>query len=79
MTCIESIDRMDAALDGALPEEIRSGFHDHLGECPACRNYFEQLGLTVRALGRLAARPEANPGRAALLELFRRGRRNDPD
>ena len=79
MTCTESLDVMDVALAGALPEEARSGFDDHLGECSACRNYFEQLGLTVRALGRLAARPEPNPRRAALLERFRRGRLSDPD
>lgn len=72
MNCYETIDRMDLALDERLPPSDRPGFDEHLVECGPCRNYFAQLGVTVRSLGALPPAKEANPRRAELLECFRR-------
>ena len=73
MNCVGAIDLMDVALEGALPEDTRVGFDDHLERCPRCRNYLEQLTVTVRTLGRLSRADVPNPRRAELLERFRRG------
>ena len=73
MNCYETIDLMDLALEGALPRASRPGFDEHLGECGPCRNYYDQLTVTVRSLRGLPRTKAANPHRAALLERFRRG------
>ncbi len=76
MNCHDTIDRMDLVLDGALPPAERPGFDEHLDECGPCRNYFRQLTVTIRALGRLPREAGSNPRRAELLERFRRGLRD---
>ncbi len=73
MNCYETIDLMDLALDGVLPHGSRPGFDEHLGVCGPCRNYYDQLSVTVRSLRGMPRAKSANPQRAALLEHFRRG------
>ena len=73
MNCYETIDLMDLALDGVLPHASRPGFDEHLGECAPCRNYFDQLTVTVRSLRDLPRAKCSNPHRAELLDRFRRG------
>ena len=73
MTCYETIDLMDLALDGTLPRDSRPGFDEHLGECERCHTYYDQLAVTVHALRGLPRAKAVNPQRAALLEHFRRG------
>lgn len=75
MNCSETIDLMDKSLEGALPAGARAGFDEHLGECPPCRHYLDQLTATVRTLGLLPRDTAANPRRTELLERFRRGPR----
>ena len=71
MNCYETIDLMDVALEGRLPATARPGFEEHLEECGPCRNYLEQLTVTVRSLGCLPRPHAANPRRAELVERFR--------
>jgi predicted anti-sigma-YlaC factor YlaD len=75
VNCYETIDRMDLALDDRLPSSERPGFDEHLEECGPCRNYFDQLGVTVRSLRGLPQPKEVNARRAELLERFRRSTR----
>jgi anti-sigma factor RsiW len=75
VNCVAAIDLMDVALEGALPARERRGFDAHLGKCPPCRKYLQQLTVTVRSLGRLPRTAMANPRRAELLERYRRGAR----
>jgi predicted anti-sigma-YlaC factor YlaD len=72
MTCHETIDLMDVALEGRLATATRAGFDEHLAECGPCRNYYDQLGLTLRALGNLRAPGETSRRRAELIAEFRR-------
>jgi len=72
MNCYETIDMMDIALDGKLDVASRPGFDEHLEECTACRTYFDQLRVTVQALGQLPRRGAAGRARAALIAAFKR-------
>ena len=75
MNCAETLDLMDVALDGTLSATIRPDFDAHIAACRVCRCYFEQITLTVGALGRLAHVVSDNPRRTQLLERFRALRR----
>jgi len=72
MNCYETIDLMDVALDGKLDVASRPGFDEHLEECAACHTYFDQLRVTVEALGRLSRPGVASRTRADLIAAFKR-------
>lgn len=72
MDCPEAIDLMADALEGRLPTRARAGFADHMVECPSCRNYFDQLGVTRRTLERLASDAATSPRRDELIAAFRK-------
>jgi predicted anti-sigma-YlaC factor YlaD len=71
LTCQELVELVTDYLDGALPPEARARFDEHLGECPGCRDYLEQMRVTVRLSGRLAEERVAPAAREALLAAFR--------
>jgi predicted anti-sigma-YlaC factor YlaD len=75
MNCHETIDLMDVALEGGLAAGTRAGFDEHLAECGPCRNYYQQLGLTLRALERLRTPGGTSRRRAELIAEFRRRHR----
>lgn len=51
---------LDGIRDGLLPE-TRARFNEHLGQCPACREEFEELRAGWEMLGRL---PDVHPSRS---------------
>jgi len=73
MNCFDAIDLMDRALEGHVPSSTRPDFEAHLEECDPCRNYYAQLAVTVRALGRLPHEPRtpAADRREALRRAWR--------
>jgi anti-sigma factor RsiW len=71
MECAEAIDVMGEVIDGLLADSRLAAFQEHLGECPACAAYFEQLGHTRAALRSLPP-GSTSPHRAELLDRFRR-------
>ena len=71
MNCYEAIDLMGDAIEGVLAPEPSAGLFDHLEECPPCRNYFEQLQLTRRALGSLGPTEDNVRKRRELIERFK--------
>lgn len=76
ITCKELVEVVSDYLEGRLPANDRRRLEEHLGECPYCVEYIDQMRLTIAALGELnedALSPEA---RGELLEAFRgwRGR-----
>ena len=71
MNCWEAIDLMGDAMEGVLAPEPSAGLFDHLEECPPCRNYFEQLQLTRRALRNLGHPEDPNRKRRELLDRFK--------
>ena len=72
MDCYEAIDLMGDALENTLAVQARSGLEEHLEECPACRNYYEQLQLTCRALRNLPSDPATSSQRSDLIVRFRK-------
>jgi anti-sigma factor RsiW len=71
LSCQELVELVTDYLEGALSEEERLRFDDHIGRCDGCTVYLEQMRVTVSLLGHLpppALSPEAE---AELLEAFR--------
>ena len=68
---------MSDYLDGQLTTHDRDRLEAHLGECPHCSEYLDQLRVTIAALGR--AGPEALDADALdeLVGLYRRWRTDD--
>ena len=71
ITCKELVEVVSDYLEGRLPANDRRRLEEHLGECPYCAEYIDQMRLTIGALGELredALSPEAH---GELLEAFR--------
>jgi anti-sigma factor RsiW len=71
LSCQELVELVTDYLEGALPEEERRRFEEHIGPCSGCREYVAQMRTTIELAGRLepaALRPEAE---RALLAAFR--------
>ena len=71
LSCREFVELVTDYLEGALPEEERLRFEDHISRCDGCTVYLEQIRQTVAVAGRLtedALTPEAE---RALLHAFR--------
>lgn len=71
MTRREVVELVTVYLDGALTPGDRDRFEDHLGECPGCPRYVEQLRATIGILGRLQEDDVPTPVQDALLAAFR--------
>jgi len=71
MNCYEAIDLMGDAMEGVLAPEPSAGLFDHLEECPPCRNYFEQMQVTRRALRNLGSPDDRSRKRKELIDRFK--------
>lgn len=71
MTCRELVELVNDYLEGALADAERSRFDAHLTSCEGCRNYVEQMRLTIEAGGRLSEESLDPDHRDSLLEAFR--------
>jgi anti-sigma factor RsiW len=71
LSCQELVELVTDYLEGALTEDDRRRFEDHLATCDGCRAYLDQMRVTIRVAGELT--PEDFPPEAerALLEAFR--------
>jgi anti-sigma factor RsiW len=76
MVCNELVEVITDYLEDALPVEERRRFEAHLGECPFCVSYVEQMRATVARLGVLSDATLAADARGGVLDAFRgwRGR-----
>jgi anti-sigma factor RsiW len=71
LSCQELVELVTDYLEGALPEEERLRFEEHIALCDGCKLYLAQIRQTIAALGRLpedALSPEAE---RTLLDAFR--------
>jgi anti-sigma factor RsiW len=71
LSCREFVELVTDYLEGALLEEERLRFEDHISRCDGCTAYLEQIRQTVGVAGRLtedALSPEAE---RVLLDAFR--------
>jgi anti-sigma factor RsiW len=77
MTCQELVELVTGYFDDALDAPTRAAFEEHVGVCPGCELYLEQMRVTVRLAGDLPAL-EQRPEVAALLDAFRGWRAESP-
>ncbi len=75
LTCEEMVELITDYLEGVMPAEERLRLEGHLDICEGCRNYLEQMRVTLRVARRL--REEDLPSGSAdrLLEAFRMWKR----
>jgi predicted anti-sigma-YlaC factor YlaD len=78
LSCIEIVELVSDYLEGMLARDERVRFEEHLGECPGCAAYVDQMRATVRLAGRLRAEELAPDVRAGLVETFRGYRASSP-
>jgi anti-sigma factor RsiW len=63
---------MSDYLDGQVPERDRKRLEAHLGECPHCSEYLEQLRVTIASLGRADPEVLGDDALRELVDLYRR-------
>lgn len=71
LNCDELVELITAYLEGTLPATERARFDAHLPNCSGCRNYLQQMRLTIRTLGTLSEATIAPIARQRLLAAFR--------
>ena len=71
MSCIELVELITEYLEGALPEDRRARFEEHLRGCDGCTAYMEQFETTIRLTGMLTEDQVPTDAREALLGAFR--------
>jgi anti-sigma factor RsiW len=71
LSCRELVELVTDYLEGALPEEERLRFEDHIGRCGGCKIYLEQIRQTIAALGHLPEDGLTFEAERELLEAFR--------
>src|SRR5260370_29621189 len=57
LACKEVVELVTEYLEGGLLLEQRAQLEEHLADCPGCRNYIEQVRLTISMLHHLAQQP----------------------
>ena len=71
LSCRELVELVTDYLEGALPEQERLRFEEHIGRCDGCEIYLEQIRQTVFMLGRLPEDGLSPGAERELLEAFR--------
>jgi anti-sigma factor RsiW len=71
MTCREVVELMTDYLEGALSTADRARFEQHLASCAGCTAYLEQLRVSLRVVGAMAAEPVPEAQRSELVAAFR--------
>lgn len=71
LTCQQLVELVTDYLENALPVRERARFEEHLGVCPGCLDYLEQMQQTIRAAGALDEQSLDPSVRDALLAAFR--------
>lgn len=71
LDCIVLVELVTEYLEETLDPDLRRRVERHLGECPGCSIYIEQMRQTIRAVGRLAPADVPREAIAPLLAAFR--------
>ncbi|MDQ3889472.1 MAG: zf-HC2 domain-containing protein [Actinomycetota bacterium] len=71
LSCRELVELVTDYLEGVLSDEERARFDEHVGGCPGCSAYLEQMRTTVRLTGALREEDIVPTARDALLQAFR--------
>lgn len=57
MKCKNVVELMTAYLEGALSENDKTRFEQHIAGCDGCTEYLRQLRRSIALTGRLAVQP----------------------
>ena len=71
LSCRELVELVTDYLEGALDDQTRARFEQHLAQCDGCTAYVEQMRPTVKLVGRLHEDHLWEPTRTKLLNTFR--------
>jgi anti-sigma factor RsiW len=71
LSCARIVELITDYLEGALPEELRARFEEHLSYCPPCREYLAQMRATMEITGRLTESDVPPETMDALMRAFR--------
>ncbi len=71
LTCQELVELMTDYLEDALSQADRLRFEEHLGICPGCATYLDQMRRTIEVTGHLGGESLDPRVRDRLLDLFR--------
>jgi anti-sigma factor RsiW len=71
LTCQELVELVTGYLEGALSEDVRRQFEEHIAVCPPCRTHLKQMRETIRVLGTLTEESIPPRARDELLHAFR--------
>ena len=71
LSCRELVELVTDYLEGALSEEERLRFEEHIERCGGCNVYLEQIRQTISVLGRLPEEALTPDAERVLLEAFR--------
>jgi anti-sigma factor RsiW len=71
MSCRDLVELVTEYLEGTLPAADRGRFEEHLGMCPPCQTYLDQMRQTLRAVGRLPRDAVSDDAKDAFLHVFR--------
>ena len=71
LSCRELVELVTDYLEGALSEEERLRFEEHIGLCNGCRIYLDQMRQTISWLGYLPKEAMTPEAESALLDAFR--------
>ena len=70
-SCRELVELVTDYLEDGLSPEDRNRFEEHLGECPGCETYLDQMRHVIRTLGKLNEESIPAVAKEPLLQIFR--------
>lgn len=71
LSCQELVELVTDYLEGALPEDERRRFDEHIDGCEGCRRYVEQMRATLESVGELSPASLDPETEQTLLTTFR--------
>jgi len=71
LTCQELVELVTNYLEDSLANDVRARFELHLGGCPGCVDFVDQVRATIRATGHLREESLQPHVRDELLAAFR--------
>ena len=71
LTCQEFVELVTDYLDGALDEDTKNLFDQHLALCAGCETYLDQMKETASLLGEIPVETLSEEMQATLLAAFR--------
>lgn len=75
LTCQDFVELVTDYLEGALDEDVRTSFEQHLALCAGCESYLQQMKETASRLGEIPVETLSDEMQSTLLSVFRDFRR----